>query len=199
MAAAPAREAGPLPSAAPADPAGRRERGGAPPLPAWDSLRGLAQELPRLLGDRLELLSLELQRAGIALAVIAMLAVACGVLAVTAWLLLWSGLVLGLVALGLHPAASLTVAVVLNLLAIAVAWRYARAQLPLLRLPATRRHLGRTGADRAAASGSPDPRAAPAPAAAGTGPNGPPDVPPHSSPAAPASDRAAPADHAVSR
>ncbi len=200
---APARETGPVPSADPTDPAGRRERAGAPPLPAWDLLRGLAQELPRLLGDRLELLSLELQRAGIALAVIAMLAVACGVLAVTAWLLLWSGLVLGLVALGLHPAWALAAAVVLNLLAVALAWRHARAQLPLLRLPATRRHLGRGSVDRAAAADArADPgesRAPPAAASPNRPPDGPPSGPPPTRATASAPDRPAPADHAASR
>ena len=128
-------------SAAPAGAAAAPE-GGPAAAPSWlGTLNELWKELPGLLNDRIELLSLELHRAGAALAKIVVLIVAAAILGVTAWLVLWAGLVMGLVGLGLHPAVALGVALLVNLAAAAWAVVRARSLLPLLRLPATRRHL----------------------------------------------------------
>ncbi len=106
-----------------------------------EMLRTVLHELPGLLSDRVELLSLELHRAGKALVQIVALVIATAILGVTAWLVLWGGIVTALVALGLQLPLALLVALVLNLVAAWAAVARARRLLPLLRLPATRRHL----------------------------------------------------------
>jgi ABC-type protease/lipase transport system fused ATPase/permease subunit len=105
------------------------------------TLKGLWQELPGLVSDRVELLSLELNRAGLALAQIAALVVAAAILGVTAWLALWGMVVALLVMAGLHWLVALGLALVANLLAAWWAVARARSLLPKLKLPATRRHL----------------------------------------------------------
>jgi len=105
------------------------------------SLQALWKDLPGLISDRVELLSLELQQAGLALLQILMLAVVVAILGVTAWLVLWVGIVAGLVAMGLHVALALGLALLLNLAAAAMAVMRAVALSRQLRLPATRRHL----------------------------------------------------------
>lgn len=114
-----------------------------PLLPAgWlDALQSIWQDLPGLVGDRVELLSLELQRAGQALAQIVALLVAAAILGVTAWLALWAGIAVGMVELGLHWALALSVVLALNAGVAWLATSRLRRLLPLLRLPATRRHL----------------------------------------------------------
>lgn len=99
------------------------------------------QELPGLISDRIELLSLELQRAGQVLAQIVGLIVAAAILAVTAWLALWGGVLMALVNAGLHWAAASLIVLVVNLGACWWAVARVRALALLLRLPATRRHL----------------------------------------------------------
>ena len=112
--------------------------------PLMQQIQAVWGELPGLVGDRVELFSLELQRAGLALIQVVVLVVACGILSVTAWLVLWGGIVAGLVALGLHVALALLLVLALN--AGAAWWAMARVRklLVLLTLPGTRRHL--TGA-----------------------------------------------------
>lgn len=107
----------------------------------FDTLAAIWRDLPGLLSDRVELLSLELQRAAQALVQIVVLVVAAAILGVTAWLLLWAGIVGVLVAAGLAMPWALLVAVLLNALAIALAVARLKRLLPHLRLPATRRHL----------------------------------------------------------
>ena len=106
-----------------------------------DALRGILRELPGLVSDRVELLSLEVSRAGRALAQIALMMVAATILGVTAWVLLWVAIVRGLVALGLAWPWAYLLALLLNAGAIWVAFLRIKKQLPLLALPATRRHL----------------------------------------------------------
>jgi len=107
----------------------------------FDLARSILRELPALIGDRVELLALELQRAGAALAQLVALATAAAIFSLTAWLALW-GVVVGLLnALGLHWAAALAVALLVNLAAAVWALWRARALARLLGLPATRRHL----------------------------------------------------------
>lgn len=116
-------------------------QGAGVPPPLWTTLRELWQELPGLVNDRVELFALELGRAGTALARIVMLVVGAAILGVTGWLMLWVGVVLALVAAGLHMALALATALSANVLAALWALAYARRLIPLLRLPATRRHL----------------------------------------------------------
>ena len=65
------------------------------------TLQDLVVELPGLVSDRLELLALELHRAGQGMVQIMALVLATAVLGTTAWLALCGGLGLTLVALGL--------------------------------------------------------------------------------------------------
>ena len=111
------------------------------PVPLMEQLHALWRELPGLFSDRVELLSLELQRSVQALAQIVALMVAVAVLGVTAWLLLWAGVIQLLVMAGLPLALALLLAVAVNGLAILLALKRVRGLLPKLALPATRRHL----------------------------------------------------------
>lgn len=104
-------------------------------------LQALWRELPGLLSDRVELLSLELQRAGQSLAEIVVLLVGVAVLGVTAWLVLWAALIALLVSLGLHLLWALLLAIAINGLGVVLALQRVRRLLPRLKLPATRRHL----------------------------------------------------------
>lgn len=148
MAVPPPGTPGPAPSApgaadphpAAAAPAAPPEAAGAP-QPLLQSLASLWRELPGLVSDRVELFSLELQRAGIALVQIVVLIVATAILGVTAWLVLWAGIVAALLAAGLHLAWALLAMLLINLVAIWLAVRRARTLLPRLKLAATRRHL----------------------------------------------------------
>jgi hypothetical protein len=113
------------------------------------------RELPGLVSDRVELLTLELKRAGLALARVVMLVVATVVFAVTAWLMLWGCIVAALVLqAGLPFPAVLFGALVFNLLATWLAVARARALLPRLTLPATRRHLTRSPTNPTGSAGA---------------------------------------------
>jgi len=109
--------------------------------PVTEQLRALWRELPGLVSDRVELLSLELHRALQALAQIVALLVAMAVLGVTAWLAMWAAIVKLLVTAGMPWAVALLVAIAVNVLAIVAALLRVRSLLPMLKLPATRRHL----------------------------------------------------------
>jgi Putative Actinobacterial Holin-X, holin superfamily III len=98
-------------------------------------------DLPGLVSDRVHLLSLELRRAGLALAQIVALVVAIGVLAVTVWIGLWVGIAAALLAWGLGLGWVLAIVTGLNLGAVATALRRVRQLAPLLALPATARRL----------------------------------------------------------
>ena len=137
----------------PADPAAAASTGGPaaaagrPAQPGWlEALQAIGRELPGLVSDRIDLLSLELQRAGQALAQIVALLVAVAILGVTGWLALWAGIAVGLVELGLHWSLALLLVLAMNAGAAWLVVARLRLLLPLLRLPATRRHLtlGRT-------------------------------------------------------
>lgn len=115
-------------------------------------LRALWRDVQGLVSDRVELLSLELQRAVQALVEIVALLVATAILGVTAWLVLWGALIRLLVMAGLPLAVALLLAIAVNLGVMAWAVARVRRLLPRLSLPATRRHLML----------SPDPRPQPA-------------------------------------
>lgn len=146
----------------PDDPATRKTA--TPQSRDWfGALHSIWQELPGLVGDRLELLGLEVRRAGRALAQIVALLVAAAVLAVTAWLVAWAGVAVGLVQIGMHWAAALLLVLVANLAAAGLALGRLRRLLPLLRLPATRRHLTPAARVPPAPPVATPPAAAPAP------------------------------------
>ena len=113
----------------------------APPASLTSQVQALLKDLPGLFSDRVELLSLELQRAARALAQIVVLMVAVAILGVTAWLLLWAGAIRLLMAAGLTLEGALAVGLVLNGVVMALAVQRMRRLLPRLALPATRRHL----------------------------------------------------------
>ena len=121
----------------------------------------LWRELPGLVGDRVELLALELQRAGRALAVIVMLVAVTALLAVTAWGLLWALVVSLLFQAGLPLWAALALALAASLAAAALALLAIRPQLPRLGMHATRRQLNFTPSPRPAAETAAVPPAPP--------------------------------------
>jgi len=105
------------------------------------TFQDLAAALPGLVSDRLELLALELHRAGRGMLLMTALLLATAILGTTAWLALCSGLGLMLVAVGLSWPLALLAMLLVNL---ALAWAAVsrvRRLLANLGLPATRRHL----------------------------------------------------------
>jgi hypothetical protein len=122
----------------------------AAPTGMLKTLQLLLRDLPGLLGGRVEILALELHRAGLALVQMAMLVVVVAILGVTAWVVLWVGIVAALMAMGLHLALALGVALLLNLLAAWLALRRVVALLAVLKMPTTRRHFTAFPAARAA-------------------------------------------------
>lgn len=119
----------------------RAEGAAAPALSLPALLREIAGELPGLVSDRIQLLSLEVRRAGLALAQIVALVVAIAVLAVTAWIALWVGVAAALMAWGLGMGWTVAGVMGLNLGAAALALLRVRRLAPLLALPATVRRL----------------------------------------------------------
>lgn len=126
------------PAAGDQPPAGPGDAG---PASMLRMVQDIWRDIPGLLSDRVELLTLELKRAGMALVRLVMLVVAIAVFSVTAWLLLWGGIVAALVQAGLPLAAVLFAALAVNLLGLWLAVSRARFLLPRLSLPASRRHL----------------------------------------------------------
>jgi uncharacterized membrane protein YqjE len=106
-----------------------------------DIVRSVLHEVPGLIGDRVELFSLEMHRAGLALVKVLAMTVVAAILGVTAWLAAWSVLVGLLVAAGWHWAAANGLVVLINIGAAAWAVQRARKLIKLLSLPATRQHL----------------------------------------------------------
>ena len=119
----------------------------APTASLIDLVDTMLRGLPTLVGDRVELFSLEMQRAGGALARIVVLSAAALLFALTAWLALWAMIVALLLAMGWHWASANALALLVN--AAAAVWMLlrARALMHFLSLPATRRHL-QLGRDR---------------------------------------------------
>jgi len=130
----------------PAPPRGSEPAGAsAPPGPLldtlFDTLQAVWSDLPGLVSDRVQLLELELRRAGQALARIVMLIVASAILGVTAWVALWGSVVGALAALGLHWAVALGAVFLVNLAGAVLVVARMRALATWLQLPATLRHL----------------------------------------------------------
>ena len=105
------------------------------------SLQDLVAVLPGLLSDRLELLALELHRAGRSLVQIMALVLATAILVTTAWFVLCGGLSMALVAQGLSWPLALLAVLPVNLVLAWAAVSRVRGLLANLGLPATRRHL----------------------------------------------------------
>jgi hypothetical protein len=122
-----------------------RSAAAAPRAQRPDSLielaRSVLHDLPGLIGDRVELFSLELHRAGLALVKVLALTVAAAILGVTAWLGLWSMVVGLLMAVGWHWAAANALVVLINIGVAAWAVLRVRKLMTHLSLPATRQHL----------------------------------------------------------
>lgn len=112
-----------------------------PPESLVEQISTLVRELPGLFSDRVELLSLELHRAAIALGQIVALVVLVAILGMTVWLALWGVVVAALVAAGLALGWALAGTLLVNLIAACWAGVYIRRLLPRVSLPATRRHL----------------------------------------------------------
>ena len=106
-----------------------------------DLVRGVLHDLPGLIGDRVELFSLELHQAGIVLMKALAMTVLAAILGVTAWLAAWSILVGLLVAAGWPWTAANGLVVLINVVVAAWAVRRVRRLMKQLSLPATRQHL----------------------------------------------------------
>lgn len=106
-----------------------------------DLMSGVLHDLPGLIGDRVELFSLELRRAGITLVKVLAMTVVAAILGVTAWLAMWGILVGLLMSAGWHWALANGLAVLINLGAAAWAVQRVRSLIRHLSLPATRQHL----------------------------------------------------------
>lgn len=104
-------------------------------------LRRLWKELPGLVDDRVDLLLLELKRAGGAAVQMLMLGMAAALFALAAWTACWIGIALGLVALGLHWGWAVVLVVLFNAAAAALALQRVLKLVPLLEMPASRRHF----------------------------------------------------------
>jgi uncharacterized membrane protein YqjE len=118
-----------------------RGAGARSPESLIDMVRGVLHDLPGLVGDRVELFSLELHRAGIALVKVLAMTVVATILGVTAWLAVWSILVGLLMAAGWHWALANGLVALINIAAAAWAVQRARRLMKHLSLPATRQHL----------------------------------------------------------
>lgn len=117
------------------------------------SLQHLVSALPGLFSDRLELLALELHRAGRAIGQIVTLVLLAAILVVTAWLALWACIALTLVALGLSWPMAMLPMLLVNLMLALAALAWIRRLVATVDLPATRRHLVFGAGAEAAASG----------------------------------------------
>ncbi len=129
-----------------------------PQRPATTSLPRLIAELmddlPGLISDRVHLFTLELRRASRSLVMVLALCGAAVLLLATAWLALWLGIAAALYEQGLSPAWSAFGALAVNAALAAIALKRVLRLTPLLRLPATVRHLTRGSEDLRPSAGA---------------------------------------------
>lgn len=130
-------------------------------VPLLELGRSLLKELPGLVSDRLELLTLELRRAGQSLVKMAIFIAAAALLLITAWTALWIGVALVLVHFGLQWGWAVLVIFVLNIVVAIIALLLARALVHNLTLPATRRRLTVAAAQPASTGAAPESTSAP--------------------------------------
>ena len=105
------------------------------------AIGALFADLPGLLTDRVQLLSLELRRASNALGQMVALGLLAAILFATAWIALWVGLAAAFVAVGLAWPWIVLLVLFVNLAAAVWAVMRVKALAPLLALPATLRRL----------------------------------------------------------
>lgn len=117
------------------------QQAAAEPPSLLQQIQALARELPGLVSDRVELLSLELQRAAQTLLHVMALIVVSAILGVTVWLALWAALIALLMEAGLALLPALLLTIVANGVVIGGLLLRVRGLLPRVALPATRRHL----------------------------------------------------------
>lgn len=96
----------------------------------WQEVRGLSH-------DRLQLVALEAQQAGVSLVNMIMTGVVVAVLLCSAWLGLLSAVVITLIENGFILRSALLLAVVLNLLLALIGYRYLYRKSRFLKFPAT--------------------------------------------------------------
>lgn len=109
--------------------------------PWVQSLQDLAAALPGLVSDRLELLALELHRAGRGIVQIVVLVLTVAILGACAWLAVCVAIALAVVALDLSWPVAMLAVLLVNLVLGWAAMARVRRLLANLGLPATRRHL----------------------------------------------------------
>lgn len=129
-----------------ADPRAPEERPGPEPLAEGAALLASLRDVAARYAD---LFAAELRRAGLSLGLLLGVAVAMGVLAVTAWMLGCAALAALAVAAGQSPALALAAMALLNGLAAGGCWFVARALLRNLGFAATRRMMQPEPADDA--------------------------------------------------
>jgi uncharacterized membrane protein YqjE len=103
--------------------------------------RRIFADLPGVVRDRVDLLTLELQRAGKSLAVMVVLGLAAVILLLTAWFAFWIGFAATLMHFGLAWGWAFLIVLALNIGGAVFALLRARALVKDLTLPATRRRM----------------------------------------------------------
>ena len=106
-----------------------------------NSAQALFRELGQLASDHIELALLETQRAGKSAVNMIVYAIGAALLLVTSWLGMMAAIVVGFVAMGLHPGWSLLIAVGFNLAGVFGLYLMIRSNSANLRFPATVRSL----------------------------------------------------------
>ena len=130
---------------------------------AASTVQSLFDAIPRLISDRVTLLSLEMRRAMRALAIITGLVIGAAVAFATAWTALWLGVASALIEAGVTGAMVAIAVVLFNLALAGVLIFSACAQAHFLGLPATVRCLtsiSHSGGDNGPDSVDPAPQAA---------------------------------------
>ncbi len=120
----------------------------------------LLNELPGIVSDRVQLLTLELKRARRALGRIVLLAVAAALLALTAWFAFWAGLLIAALQLPYGWAWMLALILLINIGGAWFAVTRIRRLAAFLALPATLRRLTVAPAPRKPRPAPPHPAAA---------------------------------------
>lgn len=109
-----------------------------------DTVQGLFQELPGVVSDRVQLLSLEVRQASGAIAMVVVMAVIALIGGATAWLAFWVAVGLAIASFGLHWGWAVGAVFALNLLIVVIALLMAKSRASGIGLPATMRHLATT-------------------------------------------------------
>lgn len=108
---------------------------------ALDLVKSLLNDIPRMIGERVQLLVLELKRARKALVVIAALVVTAALLLLTAWFVFWGALIAALIEAGLAWGWAVLLVLIVSIGVAVVALLRAKSLGRFLALPATMRHL----------------------------------------------------------